>query len=209
MQDEEIPDDLAGRLRRVAEVLGLKQQELADLMGVNLDRVKSLFTGKVKKMAPEELQALEEKRHVRPQYLVRGEGAPLKPREEIELLTRLSELGRATKTVAELEVPDWVKRLAQEWLFAIERGDSTRIQQLAAVAAAPRAAEPGAEYAAARIDDQLLTRVCEAVIREIQAQAVVVSPAKQAELIAAVYEASCALKAVNPATVKRLVRLAA
>ncbi|RQO63130.1 hypothetical protein DBR47_00725 [Paucibacter sp. KBW04] len=51
----------------------LEQQTLADLMGVKLDRVKSLVLGRVKHLRGDELFALREKLQLRQEWLVNGQ----------------------------------------------------------------------------------------------------------------------------------------
>lgn len=191
-------------MRAAALAKGLKQQGLADLMGVNLDRVKSIFSGKVKKLDPQEVLALEEKIHLRPDYLLRGDGPMFKSEPEQKVMDKLR---RASIAVASLPMPDWVKRLAQEWSFAIDRADSRRLVELATMTATPRAEEERNTYAAIAFDSELLQAVTSAALTEIQTQQRTMSPDKVAELVVLLYEASQADKRVNPTIVKRLVRL--
>lgn len=183
---------------------GLKQQALADLLGVNLDRVKSILSGKVKKLDPQEVLALEEKLHLRPDYLLRGEGPMFKSEPEQKVMDKLR---RASNAVANLPVPDWVKRLAQEWTFAVDRADSARLVELATMTAAPGVQEERPAYTVAVLDAELLQAVTSAALQEIQEQNKPMPPEKVAELLVLLYEASQADKRVNPVIVKRLVRL--
>jgi len=50
------------------------QQSLADILGVSLDRVKSIESGRVKKLHPEEVDVLVKKFHLSPHWLLTGEG---------------------------------------------------------------------------------------------------------------------------------------
>lgn len=50
-------------------------QEIADLMGISVDRAKSLSTGRVKKFKPEEMQILVDKLGIDSYWLMTGEGA--------------------------------------------------------------------------------------------------------------------------------------
>jgi len=54
------------------ETCGLKQADMAQLLDVNLDRVKSLTAGRVKKLAPEEMEALVTKLRISPDWIVSG-----------------------------------------------------------------------------------------------------------------------------------------
>ena len=50
------------------------QQDLADVMGISLDRIKSLSTGRVKKFKPEETQALVDRLGIDANWLLTGTG---------------------------------------------------------------------------------------------------------------------------------------
>ena len=50
------------------------QQDLADVMGISLDRIKSLSTGRVKKFKPEETQALVARLGIDANWLLTGTG---------------------------------------------------------------------------------------------------------------------------------------
>lgn len=50
-------------------------QEIADLMGISVDRAKSLSTGRVKKFKPEEMQVLVDKLGIDSYWLMTGEGS--------------------------------------------------------------------------------------------------------------------------------------
>lgn len=49
-------------------------QEIADLMGISLDRAKNLSTGRVKKFKPKEMQVLVDKLGINSYWLMTGEG---------------------------------------------------------------------------------------------------------------------------------------
>lgn len=76
----------------------LKQQELADLLGVPLARVKRLAGGSAKKFTPEEQAALIEKLDIRAEWLVTGQ-APMfqddEPQEAFVDRMRAINQGRA------------------------------------------------------------------------------------------------------------------
>jgi transcriptional regulator with XRE-family HTH domain len=58
---------------------GMAQRELASALGVSIDRVKSLTSGRVKKLAPEEIRAFVERLGVRAEYLATGERPVFRP----------------------------------------------------------------------------------------------------------------------------------
>lgn len=49
-------------------------QEMADVMGISLDRAKNLSTGRAKKFKPEETQILVSQLGISPNWLMTGEG---------------------------------------------------------------------------------------------------------------------------------------
>lgn len=200
------PDSFVGRLREAARIKGLKQQDIADLLGKNLDRVKSIFSGKVKKLEVSEVLALEEKIHLRPDWLLRGDGPMFKSEPEQKAWDALR---KSVGAVADLQVPDWVKRMAQEWAYALETGNGQRLVELATMTATHRVAEPTPAYGSKpAIDGELLQQVTAAALTEVGKQKKPLSPDKVGELLVVLYETAQGESKVNPATVKRMVKLA-
>lgn len=76
---------------------GLSQRDLAQLLDVSLDRVKSLTAGRVQKLAPAEAKALVEKLHVHGEYLATGKPPIFKRPNEMELERRMEAIGSANK----------------------------------------------------------------------------------------------------------------
>lgn len=64
-------------VRRILHEFSLKQRELAELLGVPLQRVKRLAGGEVKAFAPEEIDALANKLRIRPDWVLSGGQGPL------------------------------------------------------------------------------------------------------------------------------------
>lgn len=67
--------------RAVMSECNLTQQDLADLMGVPLQRVKRIALGHVKKLAPGEIRALVEELHVSADWLATGAGPMFRPQQ--------------------------------------------------------------------------------------------------------------------------------
>lgn len=61
-------------VREVMAAKGLAQQDLADLTGSSLSRVKAITSGRVAKLKPEEIRALVEELHVSADWLATGTG---------------------------------------------------------------------------------------------------------------------------------------
>lgn len=100
---------------------GLQQKALAEVLGVTLDRVKSLTSGKVHKLTREESEVLIKKLNIRGDWLATGEGPMLQSPGEQEFQRRLDELKSATDTASAL--PEDKQRLMQELLFYVGAGD--------------------------------------------------------------------------------------
>lgn len=196
----------SARLRKAAEAKGLKQQALAELMGVNLDRVKSIYSGKVKKLEAAEVLALEKNLHLRPDFLLRNEGPMFKTEAEQKVMESLR---RSVLTHKVQDIPEWVKRLAQEWSFAIERSDAARLMELATMTGNARVEDALPSYiVSSKPDADLLRAVISAAFAELEQQHKTLTADKLSQLVVVLYEASQADKTVNPATVKSLVKLA-
>lgn len=108
---------------------GLQQAGLADAMGVSLDRVKSLTSGKVKNLKREEGEALIKKLHIRGDWLATGEGPMLQSEGERELARRMDLLKLATgkAQVDGLELHHM--RTLQEILLYAELGDADALRR--------------------------------------------------------------------------------
>lgn len=208
MQEEGKPDELPGRLRRICEANGWRQKDLAEVIGSNLDRAKSLMSGKAKKLDAPELDALVDKHQVRRAYLLSGEPPVFKTDAEQRFERELAMIGKATKAVAAMQIPDWAKRVAHEWVYAVDRGDAERVLELASMAM-PAAGEPRPSYVTGSPpDDKTLEAVISAVLAEIARTGAALPPDKVAGTVLAVLELTPPSQAVNLATVARLVRLA-
>lgn len=60
--------------KQILEKNNLELQNIAEIMGISLDRAKNLSAGRVKKFKPEEMQALISKLGIDPHWLATGEG---------------------------------------------------------------------------------------------------------------------------------------
>lgn len=125
--------------------LGLNQQALARELGVSLDRVKSLTSGRVAKLAPSELAVLTERLHVNPYFLTTGVGSVLVPQEARGFEDKLAALKAAAAKVAVLNLPDAYRALVRDVLFAVEIQDAEAVtkaidQQIPVIVSASLAA---------------------------------------------------------------------
>lgn len=65
---------ISSLIHQILEASGLRQQDLAEIMGVKLQRVKRLAGGSVQKMTREESEALVRKLNIRADWLLTGQG---------------------------------------------------------------------------------------------------------------------------------------
>jgi len=72
-----VKTSLADRIRWVLAHFGLQQQQLAEAMGVKLDRVKTLVLGRAKKLRQDELVQLQANYGLSRDWLVSEQGQPL------------------------------------------------------------------------------------------------------------------------------------
>ncbi|HEL3749989.1 TPA: helix-turn-helix transcriptional regulator [Stenotrophomonas maltophilia] len=120
---------------------GLSQREMADLLGVSLDRIKSLTSGRVKKLAPEETRAMVEKLHVRGDYLATGQGPVFQSEGEIQLEARMGALKQSTTAVKDLELPVREGQFVRDILYGVAVRDSELLAKAIDAYVAERHAE--------------------------------------------------------------------
>lgn len=97
----------------------LKQADLAEVLGVSLDRVKSLTSGRVMKLTPEETRALVQKLHVRAHYLATGEEPIFQTPQEAQFDASMQLLKEASTTVQSLDLPQRYQMFVRDLLFAV------------------------------------------------------------------------------------------
>jgi transcriptional regulator with XRE-family HTH domain len=71
-------------IRQVMTAKSLSQQDLADLTGASLSRVKAITSGRVAKLKPDEIRALVEELHVSADWLATGAGPMFRPLPQAE-----------------------------------------------------------------------------------------------------------------------------
>jgi len=114
----------------------LQQTGLAEVMGVTLDRVKSLTSGKVKNLKREESEAIINQLGIRAEWLVTGEGPML---EDGETQDQFSERMQAINRMAELVNAMPLEELTKPRLCALMTGDPAQDGPLIARALAAQA----------------------------------------------------------------------
>lgn len=85
-------------IKQIMKEYGLQQKTLADVLGVGIDRVKSLTSGRVQKLTREESEALIKKLNIRGDWLATGEGRMIQSADDRPRLTR-TELATLAKDV--------------------------------------------------------------------------------------------------------------
>ena len=120
---------ISSLLKNVMKHFELQQAGLAEAMGVSLDRVKSLTSGKVKNLKREESEALIKKLHIRGDWLATGEGPMLQSEGERELGRRMDLLKLATGKAQIEGLEPHHTRALQEILFYAELGDAEALRR--------------------------------------------------------------------------------
>lgn len=96
-QQEKRDSLIKALIRTVMSACSLSQQDLADLTGSSLSRVKAMSSGRVAKLKPEEIKALVQKLNIRAEWLVTGDGPMFRSDGEQELERRLGAVAGATE----------------------------------------------------------------------------------------------------------------
>ncbi len=103
---------------------GHRQADLAEALGVSIDRVKSLTSGRVKKLSSQEMRDLVEKLHVRPVFLTTGELPIFQRPEDVALGERMQLLSDASQKATSLELPPRYQVLVRDVLVGAALGQS-------------------------------------------------------------------------------------
>ena len=107
---------------------GLKQLDLAEALGVSIDRVKSLTSGRVKKLSAQEMRDLVEKLHVRPVFLTTGEPPVFHRPEDVALNERMQLLSDASQKATALDLPMRYQVLVRDVLVGAALGHSPMLK---------------------------------------------------------------------------------
>ena len=116
-------------IRQIMEAKGLRQTELAEALGVSIDRVKNITSGRVKKLSGAEMQALVSKLQVQPGFLVSGEGPMFQDDQSAALAERLRHLGEATKLIDPLDLPVRYKVFVRDVVSGALSGQSEQLHK--------------------------------------------------------------------------------
>lgn len=118
---------------------GIQQSGLAEVMEVSIDRVKSLTSGKVKKLSPDEIRHLVRKLGLNAHWLATGEGAMFSRDESHDEFTnRMQAVNRMAELIKAMPLPD----LAKAQLCAVMSGNAAHDAPLIAQALAMQALPP-------------------------------------------------------------------
>ena len=86
-------------LKELQDACDLRQRDLAEVMGVTIDRVKNIAAGKAKKLTQEEMQRLMTTLNVSAQYLATGQPPMFASKGGAKLAERLTEVRLSTSQV--------------------------------------------------------------------------------------------------------------
>lgn len=103
---------------------GLKQRDLADVLHVPLDRIKSLTSGKVKKFDPDETRRLVQTLNLNAHWLATGTGEMFNPMGGEQLGTVLAQLKLSSSRVEKLGLPDEDAIAARDIAMGVGSGNS-------------------------------------------------------------------------------------
>ncbi|WP_340569898.1 helix-turn-helix transcriptional regulator [Stenotrophomonas sp. G106K1] len=115
-------------IRQIMDDGGFRQVDLAERLGVSIDRVKNLTSGRVKKLSSEEMRALVEKLHVRAEFLATGNGPVFAQPAEVELGRRMKLLSDASQKASTLDLPETYQALVRDILVGAALGQSDLLQ---------------------------------------------------------------------------------
>lgn len=119
---------LSEQVKQIMAACGLKQKDLAELLGVPLHRVKSLSSGKVQNFDREEVKALVEKLHLSANWIATGEGDMFASASEQAFAGELATLRQATDAVTALPLSDDRKSQVRDILYAVASGKTELIE---------------------------------------------------------------------------------
>lgn len=121
---------ISSLLKQVMKECELNQTGLAEVLEVSIDRVKSLTSGRVKKLTREENEALIKKLNIRGDWLATGEGPMFRSDNEREFQRRLDALKDASEKAGNSGLDTAQQRLLQEILFYAEAGKVDELAKL-------------------------------------------------------------------------------
>jgi DNA-binding Xre family transcriptional regulator len=128
---------ISSLLKQLMSACKLQQKDLAEVLEVPIDRVKSLTSGRVKNLTREESEALIAQLNIRADWLITGEGPMFQPDEETQdaFITRQQSINRTTELVQALPL----SKINRSRLAVLLTGDP--LQDAALIANAIRAQE--------------------------------------------------------------------
>lgn len=98
---------ISSLMKQIMKSLGLSQADLAEVLEVSIDRVKSLTSGRVKKLTREESEFLVDKLEIRAEWLITGDGPMLQDSEpQDELVERMRAINQARVMIDALPLDD-------------------------------------------------------------------------------------------------------
>lgn len=115
--------EIKSLIKELMRALNLRQVDLAEVLGVKIDRIKSLSSGKVKNFTRDEIEALISKLNVRAEWLATGKGPMFLSENELEFQRRLSKLSDISQAVSSLGLTTRNTRRLHDILSALESKD--------------------------------------------------------------------------------------
>ncbi len=176
----------------------MSQQDLADLLGASLSRVKAITSDRVAKLKPEEIRALVEELHVSADWLATGHGAMFRPQAQ----ESRDDFERRMQVINDLGVVvDALPLAASEKMRtkASLTGDLVHDAELIA-----RPLQPAS---GSIVDVALVIRIATAVETALTKNRARIAPAKKEELMKLLYDHFSARGRFEEETVERHLKL--
>jgi phage repressor protein C with HTH and peptisase S24 domain len=125
-----LSEKLGKVLIKVKTTHGVKtQKEFAHKVGVPIERLKNMLTGRVKKLTTEEIRAIQLVYGVRDVWWDNEKAPMLLTKEEQSIQPALDDLYSITQEVRDLHVQEEYARFTQELLQSVRRKDGTSLTQ--------------------------------------------------------------------------------
>lgn len=199
---------LSERLRDVIALSKGTQEEFAVAVGIPLTRVKNVLTGRVKKLQPHELKAIEDGYNIRTAWLAGGEGAMHLPSGSKRMQKELDLVAQVTRDALEMGLNHEHARFIQRLLYAWHRRDGPEIRE---VLTSQRVVAPGDGAAPGewkQKNERFLQEVLDAVLTAVMELQCTLPNKKFSAVVLALYDACIDSGTIPPERARQLVKLA-
>jgi transcriptional regulator with XRE-family HTH domain len=198
---------LSERLRDVIALSKGTQEEFAAAVGISLTRVKNVLTGRVKKLQPHELKAIEDGYNVRSAWLASGDGAMHLPSGSKRMQKEMDLVAQVTRDALEMGLSQEHARYIQRLLYAWHRRDGQEIREVLTSQRPALGGESGTS--AWKVANQgFLQDVLDAVSTAAEELQCTLPNEKFSAVVLALYDACIDSRIIPTGRAKQLVKLA-